>query len=311
MAGEGGVARARTESGLPIHPVYRAADLAGFDPAASLGEPGEYPFTRGVYPTMYTGRGWTMRQYAGLRHGPGVQPALSRAGRGRHRRAERRVRPAHPDGLRLRRPGRARRGRQGGRRDRLGRGHARALRRHPAGLRVHLDDDQRAGRRAAAALPVGRRGPGRARRATDRHDPERRAQGVHRPGHLHLPAEGVTAAGRRHLRLLPQHAAALEHDLDLRLPHGRGRRDAGAGDRLHPGQRQGLPRGPRRPPAWAWTRSARGCRSSSSPGPRCWRRWRSSGPPAGSGRGSCARSSARPTRARRCCASTPRPRACS
>ena len=65
MAGEGG-GRARTESGLPIRPVYRADDLAGFDPAASLGEPGEYPFTRGVYPTMYTGRAWTMRQYAGF-----------------------------------------------------------------------------------------------------------------------------------------------------------------------------------------------------------------------------------------------------
>jgi methylmalonyl-CoA mutase, N-terminal domain len=57
---------ARTESGLPIRPVYRAGDLAGFDPAGSLGEPGEFPYTRGVYPTMYTGRPWTMRQYAGF-----------------------------------------------------------------------------------------------------------------------------------------------------------------------------------------------------------------------------------------------------
>ncbi len=57
---------ARTESGLPIRPVYRADDLAGFDPGSSLGEPGEFPYTRGVYPTMYTGRPWTMRQYAGF-----------------------------------------------------------------------------------------------------------------------------------------------------------------------------------------------------------------------------------------------------
>jgi methylmalonyl-CoA mutase, N-terminal domain len=56
----------QTESGLPIRPVYRAADLAGFDPDAQLGEPGSFPFTRGVYPTMYTGRPWTMRQYAGF-----------------------------------------------------------------------------------------------------------------------------------------------------------------------------------------------------------------------------------------------------
>ncbi|MGZ4615671.1 MAG: methylmalonyl-CoA mutase family protein, partial [Actinomycetes bacterium] len=56
----------KSESGLPIKPVYGAEDLAGFDPATALGEPGSYPFTRGVYPTMYTQRPWTMRQYAGF-----------------------------------------------------------------------------------------------------------------------------------------------------------------------------------------------------------------------------------------------------
>jgi methylmalonyl-CoA mutase N-terminal domain/subunit len=55
-----------TESGLPIEPVYGPEALAGFDPATQLGRPGEYPFTRGVHPTMYTGRPWTMRQYAGF-----------------------------------------------------------------------------------------------------------------------------------------------------------------------------------------------------------------------------------------------------
>jgi len=55
-----------SESGLPIAPVYGPADLVGFDPSAALGEPGGYPFTRGVYPSMYTGRPWTMRQYAGF-----------------------------------------------------------------------------------------------------------------------------------------------------------------------------------------------------------------------------------------------------
>ena len=55
-----------TESGLPIEPVYRPDTLADWDPAQKLGEPGEYPFTRGVYPSMYTGRPWTMRQYAGF-----------------------------------------------------------------------------------------------------------------------------------------------------------------------------------------------------------------------------------------------------
>ncbi|MFD7702485.1 methylmalonyl-CoA mutase [Streptomyces caelestis] len=65
MARESGSARS-TESGLPIEPVYGPEALQGWDPAGKLGEPGAYPFTRGVYPTMYTGRPWTMRQYAGF-----------------------------------------------------------------------------------------------------------------------------------------------------------------------------------------------------------------------------------------------------
>ena len=56
----------RTLSGLPLPPVATAEDLAGFDPEAKLGRPGAYPFTRGVYPTMYRGRPWTMRQFAGF-----------------------------------------------------------------------------------------------------------------------------------------------------------------------------------------------------------------------------------------------------
>ncbi|MEU5145455.1 methylmalonyl-CoA mutase family protein, partial [Streptomyces sp. NPDC021139] len=56
----------RSESGLPIEPVYGPADLEGWDAGEKLGEPGKYPFTRGVYPSMYTGRPWTMRQYAGF-----------------------------------------------------------------------------------------------------------------------------------------------------------------------------------------------------------------------------------------------------
>ncbi|WP_327361846.1 acyl-CoA mutase large subunit family protein [Streptomyces sp. NBC_01296] len=57
---------ASTESGFPIEPVYGPGDLTGWDPGGKLGEPGAYPYTRGVYPTMYTGKPWTMRQYAGF-----------------------------------------------------------------------------------------------------------------------------------------------------------------------------------------------------------------------------------------------------
>ncbi|WP_059013036.1 acyl-CoA mutase large subunit family protein [Streptomyces specialis] len=55
-----------SESGKPIEPVYGPEALKGWDPREKLGEPGDYPYTRGVYPSMYTGRPWTMRQYAGF-----------------------------------------------------------------------------------------------------------------------------------------------------------------------------------------------------------------------------------------------------
>ncbi len=55
-----------TTGKMPIEPVYTQDDLAGFDPTTELGFPGEYPFTRGTQPTMYRGRFWTMRQYAGF-----------------------------------------------------------------------------------------------------------------------------------------------------------------------------------------------------------------------------------------------------
>ncbi len=58
-------ARFETTSGIPQEPVYVAGDVKpGLQ--ERLGMPGEYPFTRGVQPTMYRGRFWTMRQYAGF-----------------------------------------------------------------------------------------------------------------------------------------------------------------------------------------------------------------------------------------------------
>src|SRR4051812_5028998 len=56
----------RTESGTEFESLYEAGSLDDWDADERLGKPGEYPFTRGVYPTMYTGRPWTMRQYAGF-----------------------------------------------------------------------------------------------------------------------------------------------------------------------------------------------------------------------------------------------------
>jgi methylmalonyl-CoA mutase N-terminal domain/subunit len=56
----------RTESGIPVKRLYTPVDLESIDYDEVLGYPGQYPFTRGVYPSMYRGRLWTMRNYAGF-----------------------------------------------------------------------------------------------------------------------------------------------------------------------------------------------------------------------------------------------------
>ncbi len=56
----------KTDSDIPLERVYTPSLVQNLDYAESLGFPGEYPFTRGIYPTMYRGRFWTMRQYAGF-----------------------------------------------------------------------------------------------------------------------------------------------------------------------------------------------------------------------------------------------------
>src|ERR1700728_291198 len=58
--------KSATPAGLPMEPVIGPGDLEGWDAERELGAPGQFPFTRGVYPPMYRGRLWTMRQYAGF-----------------------------------------------------------------------------------------------------------------------------------------------------------------------------------------------------------------------------------------------------
>ena len=229
-----------SESGLPIEVVYGSDALEGWDPEQQLGVPGGYPFTRGVYPSMYTGRPWTMRQYAGF-------GTATESNERYHRLVE-----AGTGGLSVAFDLPTQMGYDSD--DAVAHGEVGKV-----GVAIDSIDDMRT---LFDGIPLGEVStsmtinapaalllllyqlvgeeqgvdPGEAHR----HDPERRAQGVHRPRHLHLPAEGVAAADLRHLRLLPQGAPALEHDLDLRLPHGRGRGDACAGGGLHPRQRQGV-----------------------------------------------------------------------
>jgi methylmalonyl-CoA mutase N-terminal domain/subunit len=66
LAGKAGSPSFTTISGRPIAPLYRPADVAGLDYARDLGDPGQFPYTRGVHQTMYRGKPWTMRQFAGF-----------------------------------------------------------------------------------------------------------------------------------------------------------------------------------------------------------------------------------------------------
>ena len=59
-------AKRASTAGLPMEPVIAPSDLGNWDSDRDLGFPGQFPFTRGIYPTMYRGRLWTMRQYAGF-----------------------------------------------------------------------------------------------------------------------------------------------------------------------------------------------------------------------------------------------------
>ena len=275
----------RTESGLPFRPVYTAGRPRRLRPRDRSRGARAASRTRAA-----STRACTRRVPGRCGSTPASAPRRSptRAtgtDRPRHDRAVGRLRPADPDGHRLRRPARGRRGRQGRRRDRLDRGHAVLFDGIP------LDEVSTSMTINAPAalllllyqLVAEEQGVDPA--TAHRHHPERRAEGVHRPRHLHLPAGRLAAPGQRHLRLLPRAAAALEHDLDLRLPHGRGRRDAGAGGRLHPRQRHRVRRGGAGRRAGGRRVRAAAVVLLRRPAPRCSRRWPSSGPPGGSGRG--------------------------
>ena len=154
-----------------------------------------------------------------------------------------RLRPADAARLRLGPPALRRRGRPVGRGDRLAGRHGARLRRDPPRPGVDLDDDQRPGGSTAPPVRADGRAPGCPGSRAARNRSERRPQGVRRARELHLPAPPVDANHHRSLRVLPRATPALEHDLDLRLPHPRGGLDGRAGARVHTRERDRLLRG--------------------------------------------------------------------
>ena len=217
-----------TLSGSPVKALYTAADAPG-DP----GHPGVYPYTRGVYPSMYRGRLWTMRQFAGfgtaeetnerfrylLAHG---QDGLSTA-------FDMPSLMGYDSDHAL---SRGEVGREGVAVDTLD-DMAHAVRRHRPRRDLGLDDDQRARRRDARLLRRRRRGARDPGRAPARDDPGRHPQGVHRPEGMVLPRRSRDAPVRRHDRVVHRADAALASDQRVGLPHPRGRIDRRAGARVH------------------------------------------------------------------------------
>ncbi len=168
-----------------------------------------------------------------LRHCGGDERAFPLSARARTDGIVDGVRHADVDGLRLRSRALARRGRTRRRRGRFARRYAYVVLRHPARRRVDVDDDQLAGRDVAGVLRVRRRRAGCAAREVTRDDSNGHLEGVHRAEGVHLSAGTVDATRHRHGRVHVARDAVVASDLDLGLPHPRGRFDRGARTRVY------------------------------------------------------------------------------
>ncbi len=224
-----------TLEGIAVKPLYTGADTAGL--AHMGGLPGLAPFTRGPRATMYAGRPWTIRQYAGF--------STAEESNAFYRKAL----AAGQQGVSVAFDLATHRGYDSD---------------HPrvvgdvgkAGVAIDSVEDMKilfdgiplekvsvSMTMNGAVIPilanfiVAGEEQGVPRAAALRHHPERHPEGVHGAEHLHLSARTLDADRRRHHRIHRGRDAALQLDLDLRLPHPGGRREPRAGTRLHPRRR--------------------------------------------------------------------------
>ncbi len=268
-----------TDSGIAVEPVYRAEDAGAPEP-----DPGAYPYTRGVYPTMYRGRLWTMRQYAGF--------ASARESNQRYRYLLEQGQTGLSVAFDL-----------------------------PTQLGLDSDDPRAEGEVGKVGVAIDSLRDMETLFDDIPLDKVTTSMTINAPASVllllyELVAEGqgvspdkiggtiqndilkeYVARGtyifppRPSMRLITdifaycaERMPRLEHDQHQRLPHPRGRGHGGAGDRLHPGRRHRLRGRGDRGRARRGRPSPRGSPSSSSPTRTSWRRWPSSAPPGGSGR---------------------------
>ena len=224
----------QTESGLPFEPVYGPADLEGWDPAERLGEPGRVPVHPRRLPDDVHGQAVDDAPVRRVRHGRGVQRALPASSSPRARpgcRSPSTCRRRWATTPTTRSPT-----------ARSARSASRSTRSTTCAILfggIPLDEVSTSMTINAPAavllllyqLVAEEQGvPATALTGTIQNDVLK--EYIARGTYIYPPA-AVAAAHHRHLQLLPRGDPALEHDLDLRLPHGRGRGDARAGDRVH------------------------------------------------------------------------------
>ena len=256
---------------------------ADFDPVRDVGFPGEPPFTRGIHPTGYRSRLWTMRMFAGFGSAEDTNARFQQ------------LLDAGQTGLSIAYDMPTLYGYDTDDPEAEGEfGTCGVAVSSLADMEVLLDglplDRVTTSMTinapaapiwamyiAAAETRASRARPSRARpRTTSSRSTWPRRSSCSRRSRRCGSSTDTIEFGTREL-------PALEHDLDQRLPHPRGRLDGGPGARVHDRRRHGLRRGVHRRAACAWTSSRRGSRSSSTPTPTSSRRSPSSAPRAGSG----------------------------
>ena len=228
---------AETVSGRQIKRLYTPDDTRDVDYARDLGDPGQFPYTRGIHPSGYRGKLWTMRQFAGfgtpedtnerykqlLRAGgtglsvafdlptlmgrdPDHELSLGEVGKCGVNVTSLADMETLFDGIDL------------------------------GAITTSMTINSPAAMIFAMYLVVAEKeGSGLADAVG--HHPERHPQGIHRAEGIHLSAAPLDAPHHRHLRLLRARGAEVEHDLGERLPHPRGGRHRGAGAGVHAARR--------------------------------------------------------------------------
>ena len=232
-----------TISGAPVERLYTPADVADLDYERDLGLPGRYPFTRGVHPTGYRGKLWTMRMFAGFGTAEETNARFKY------------LLDQGQTGLSVAFDMPTLYGYDTDAPEALGEfGKCGVAISSLADMEVLLDGlplDQVTTSmtiNSPAAIiwamyiaAAEKRGIPRA--ALGGTIAERHPQGIHRAEGVPLPARALDAAGGGHDRVRPARDAEVEHDQHLRLSHPRGGQHRGAGAGLHAGRRLRLRRG--------------------------------------------------------------------